>query len=519
MDLETADALHLAGNIDAAADAYRRVIAAEQGNVAAWHGLGAARLRAGAFGEAGDALLRVVRSSPGEVGAWGLLAEALFKLGDVEGAIGAYRRAADADSMRAAAEENLAIIMPGSAAAGNADVFAARRDWGRRLAAGVSPVQRPPRPPSDGKLRIGYVSAFFDKANWMKPVYGVINRHDRDRFEVHLVALGGDPSASAGYREHDRDVIWQVGACDDEKVARLLAAAGIDVLVDLNAYSAAKWQRLFLHRPAPVQLGWFNSFATSGLDCFDGIVGDDTVIPPSEEGFFTERVLRVRGTYLAFEVLHAAPDVAPPPCEGNEGRLTFGALGSAYKLNDLTLDIWTRILRAAPTSRLLVRARTLAEPSNRDHLLARLAARGVAAERVALEGGAAHFDFLKSYDRIDIALDTFPYNGGTTTTEALWQGVPVLTYAGDRWVARTSTSLLRAAGLEDWVASDENDLVAKASELASDPATPARLAALRAGMRGRLASSAACDTAGLCLALEQIYRQFAKVSRLSPPIP
>jgi len=508
-DLEAADALLLAGSIDEAADAYRRAIDADQGNAAAWHGLGATRLRAGAYGDASDALLHAVRLRPHEVGAWGLLAETLFRLGETERAIYAYRRAATADSMRAKAEENVAIIIPGSASAGNADVFSARYAWGKRLAAGVSPVERPPRPPSGGKLRIAYVSAFFDKANWMKPVYGVINRHDRDRLEVHLVSLGGDPSASAGYREHDHDVIWQVGSCDDEKIARLLAAAGIDVLVDLNAYSAAKWLRLFLRRPAPVQLAWFNSFATSGLACFDGIVGDDAVIPPNEEDFYTERVLRVRGTYLAFEVFHAAPDVAPPPCNASQGRLTFGALASAYKLNDLTLDIWARIMRSSPESRLLIRAPTLAEPSNRDHLRARLAALGVAGERVDLEGGAAHFDFLRSYDRIDIALDTFPYNGGTTTTEALWQGVPVLTYVGDRWVARTSASLLRAAGLDAWIARDEDDLVAKASALARDPATPARLADLRAGMRARLAVSAACDTAGLCRALEQIYRKFS----------
>jgi protein O-GlcNAc transferase len=506
-DIQAADALHLAGDIDAAADAYRRVIAADRRNFAAWYGLGGARLRAGAYGEASDALLHAVRLRPDDVGAWGLLAEVLFKLGEVERAIDAYRRAAADPSMRAVAEENVAVIIPGSASAGNADVFAARRAWGQRLAAGVNPVKRPERPPSGGKLRIGYVSAFFDKANWMKPVYGVINRHDRDRFEVHLVSLGGDPSASAGYVDHAYDVIWQAGSSDDETVARRLAAAGIDVLVDLNAYSAPKWLRLFQRRPAPLQIGWFNSFATSGLDCFDGIVGDDAVVPAAEEIFLTERVLRVRGTYLAFEVLYAVPDVAPPPCSSNGGRLTFGALASAYKLNDLTLGIWARILRSAPTARLLVRAPTLADPSNRDHLRARFAALGIAHERIDLDGGAAHFDFLQSYDRIDIALDTFPYNGGTTTTEALWQGVPVLTYAGDRWVARTSASLLRAAGLDAWVASDEEDLLANASALAHDPATPARLAALRAGLRARLAASAACDTAGLCRELEQVYRQ------------
>lgn len=509
-----ADALHMAGDIEAATDAYRRVIAGDQHNFAAWYGLGGARLRADAYGEACDALLNAVRLRPDDLGAWGLLAEVLFKLGDVERAIDAYRRVAADASMRAVAEENVAIAIPGSASAGNAAVFAARRDYGRRLVAGVRPVERPERPPSGGKLRIGYVSAFFDKANWMKPVYGVINHHDRDRFEVHMVSLGGDPSAAAGYRDHAHDVVWQVAGCDDEMVARLLAAAGIDVLVDLNAYSAPKWLRLFHRRPAPVQFGWFNSFATSGLDCFDGIIGDDVVIPTAEEDFYTERVLRVGGTYLAFEVLHSVPDVSPPPCSSNEGRLTFGALASAYKLNDLTLGIWSRVLRSAPTSRLLVRTATLADTSNRDHLRARFTALGVAHERVDLEGGAAHFDFLRSYDRIDIALDTFPYNGGTTTTEALWQGVPVLTYAGDRWVARTSASLLRAAGLDVWVASDEEDLVAKASALARDPATPACLATLRTGMRARLAASAVCDASGLCRELEQVYQQFDRQGRL-----
>lgn len=506
-DIQAADALHRAGDIDAAADAYRRAIAADPGDFAAWHGLGGVRLRARAYGEASDALRHALRLRPDDRGAWGLLAEVLFKLGEVEPAIDAYRRVAADPSMRAVAEENLAISLPGSASAGNADVLAARRAWGQHLAAGVSPLERPKRPPSGGKLRIGYVSAFFDKANWMKPVYGVINRHDRDRFEVHLVSLGGNPSAAAGYRDHAHDVIWQAGASGDETVARRLAAAGIDVLVDLNAYSAPNGLRLFLRRPAPLQLGWFNSFATSGLDCFDGIVGDDAVIPAAEERFYTERVLRVRGTYLAFEVLYAVPDVAPPPCSRNGGSLTFGTLASAYKLNDLTLGVWARILRAAPTSRLLVCAPTLGEPSNRDHLRARFAALGVAPERIDLEGGAAHVDFLRRYDRIDIALDTFPYNGGTTTTEALWQGVPVLTYAGDRWVARTSASLLRAAGLDHWVARDEEELVARASALARDPASPARLATLRAGMRAGLAASAACDTAGLCRELEQIYRQ------------
>src|SRR6185312_7191795 len=157
--------------------------------------------------------------------------------------------------------------------------------------------------------------------------------------------------------------------------------------------------------------------------------------------------------YLAFEVLYPVPEVAPPPCLG--GTLTFGCLGSAYKLNEHTLAAFAAILHAAPASRLLMRNRTLDEASNRTALLARFARLGVAAERLMLEGGAEHAEFLRTYDRVDIALDTFPYNGGTTTAEALWQGVPLLTFNGDRWASRTSRSILTEAGLDCFVADDQ----------------------------------------------------------------
>jgi predicted O-linked N-acetylglucosamine transferase (SPINDLY family) len=410
--------------------------------------------------------------------------------------------------LRAIAEENIACIIPGSATATPADIRAARQAWGRRITEGIRPLPHPKRPASGEKRRIAYLSAFFASPNWMKPVYGVINHHDRQRFEIHLVSTGPAPTQEAGYRDHAADVIWQVAALDDAGLAKHLAAAGIDVLVDLNAYSAPTCLRLFARRPAPVQLAWFNSFATSGLDCFDGIIGDGTVIPPAEEAGYTEPVLRVPGTYLAFEVLYPVPEVAPLPCQAARGQITFGAQVSAYKLTDLTLAAWAAILRAAPNARLRIRATTLDEPSNRAHLLARLARLGIEPVRIDLAGRAPHIDFLRGYDRIDIALDTFPYNGGTTTTEALWQGVPMLTCRGDRWAARTSHSLLRAAGLEEWVAENADDFIAKAIALALDPATPDRLATLRADMRARLRASSVCDTIGLCRSLEAIYLHF-----------
>jgi predicted O-linked N-acetylglucosamine transferase (SPINDLY family) len=360
--------------------------------------------------------------------------------------------------------------------------------------------------PQDGvrKLRVGYVSAFFGARNWMKPVFGVINQHDRARFEIHLLSDGDDPAENSGYQDHPDDRIWRTATISNEGLARRIVEVGLDVLVDLNGYSARRRLSLFMYRPARRQIGWFNAYAATGIPAFDWLVGDAAVLPPEEEEFYGERIHRVPGSYLAFTVGYPVPEVTPPPAIAN-GHITFGCLASAYKLTDATIEAWSRILRGAPHARLLLKNSRLDDASNRDAFLARFAARGIAAEQLQLEGGEEHFRFLKAYSRVDIALDPFPYNGGTTTTEALWQGVPVLSFDGDRWASRTSRSLLLAAGLPDWLKRDSTGYVAAAIDLALAPDTPNRLAALRASMRDRLLASPVCDCKMLCRELEALY--------------
>jgi predicted O-linked N-acetylglucosamine transferase (SPINDLY family) len=204
---------------------------------------------------------------------------------------------------------------------------------------------------------------------------------------------------------------------------------------------------------------------------------------------------------MAFDVFYPAPDVAPPPWM-KTGHVTFGSLMSAYKITDQVIASWSRILVGVAGSRLLLRNRALSQPSNRADILARFAANGVGASRLSLEGGGEHLDFLRTYDRIDIALDAFPYNGGTSTAEAIWQGVPLLTFNGDRWASRTSRSILMAAGLGEWVAADQPGFEAMAIRFGG---SLDGLAAIRAGLRARVAASAACDTAGLSRELEAVY--------------
>ena len=503
--LRLADALQLARRHNEAALAYAASLTLNAMSFDAWYGMAGAQLALGAYATARDAAIQALGLAPNAEGARSLLAEALFALGEVDAAAAAYRRViARADpAVRDAALASLAVLIPGSTAATHEAVRATREAWITRAGGAIRPL--PQRaPPTNRKIRLAYMSAFFGARNWMKPVFGVINRHNRARFEIHLISDGADPTAATGYTEHPDDRLWQVKGMPNAALARALAAAEIDVLVDLNGYSLAGRLGLFPYRPARFQLGWFNMFATTAIPGMDALVGDAAAILPEEEPHYSERILRVPGTYLAFQVPYPTPEIAPQPWLTNNAP-TIGCLGSAYKLTRETLDAWTAILRAVPTARLHIANPTLDDASNRADILARLTARAIPPDRITLSGRAEHFDFLRGYDRIDIALDTFPYNGGTTTTEALWQGVPVLTTPGDRWAGRTSQSLLRAAGLDDWITPNPASFVATAIALLTNPATPARLATLRSTLRARLLASPACDSAGLCTALEAIY--------------
>jgi protein O-GlcNAc transferase len=504
-ELRRADALHLDRRYDEAIEAYRSAVAGDASLHAAWYGLGCALLALAAYGDAAEALRRVVALRPDADGARCNLAEALFQLGDVDGAIAEYRRAADSSNaeVRSVALAGIACIAPGGSQQDNFHVMAARRRWMDGQARGIQRLT-PASREAGRKLRVGYLSAFFGARNWMKGYMGTINAHDRDRFEVHLLADGETPSAETGYADHAEDRIWEIGGVSNTALAQHIVEAGLDVLVDLNGYSFQRRLPLFLHRPAPLQVCWIGMYGTTGMHEIDWLVGDAVVIPPAEERYYTEKIVRVPGSYLAFWVFYPVPDVAPPPCL-RTGQVTFGCFSSAYKLTDATIAAYASILRGAPTSRLLLRNRTLDQACNRAVLAGRFARYGIAADRLALAAGAEHFEFLRGYDQVDVALDTFPYNGGTTTAEALWQGVPMLTFNGDRWASRTSSSLLRAAGLDEWVAADVAGFQNAAIALALSSETPGRLAALRGTMRDRLRASAAWDVAGMCRSLEALY--------------
>jgi protein O-GlcNAc transferase len=234
----------------------------------------------------------------------------------------------------------------------------------------------------------------------------------------------------------------------------------------------------------------------------DYFIADPWTLPECQEQFFTEKVWRLPETRLCFTAPELAVAVSPLPAMAN-GYITFGCFNNLTKMNDAVVAAWTRILLAVPRSKLFLKSQQTGELAQRDKLLARFAQHGLHAERLILEDYGPREQYLAAYQRVDIGLDPFPYPGGTTTAEALWMGIPVLTLAGESFVARQGVGLMMNAGLTDWVASTTEDYVQKALEHSHDIST---LAALRAGLRQQVLASPVFDSKRFALHFEEAMR-------------
>jgi protein O-GlcNAc transferase len=512
------DVLQSLRRFDEALARYEQVIRDDPRSYEAWYGLGRTHMEAGRAAAAAKAFEECVALAPRFAFGVHDLGKSLFELGCIERAMTLLRRAADLgeNEVRRHALENLAILVPGSPADDNRSILETRQAWGRLMVDGarIQPARQCGNLPLEshaGPLRIGYLSSFFHRPNWMKPVWALINRHDRDRFQLHLFCDAPPQQLEAPYRPHPADRIHDIRRLSDEQAAVLIAEQKLDLLVDLNGYSAPQRLPLCLLRSAPRLVGWFNMYATSGLDCYDYLIGDEHVIPVAEEPFYTEQILRVPHCYLTFEVDYPVPDVGPLPALTG-APFTFGCLASQYKINEQVVVAWSEILKRCPGVRLLIRNKALGESAAQQQLRERFAAQGISVEHLLLEGPSTHFEFLDTYRRIDLALDVFPYSGGTTTMEALWQGVPVVSFNGDRWASRTSVSLLQAAGLGEFVGRSLREYVDLAVNWAADRETLARLAMVRSGLREQLRLSPVCDSTAFAQDMECLYQQIVNSS-------
>lgn len=353
------------------------------------------------------------------------------------------------------------------------------------------------------RLRVGYVSPDFRQHSVAFFFAPLLAHRDRDRFES--VCFQVHP-ASDGVTARLRTLAdeWiEAAHLDPDALAQRIRDARIDLLVDLAGHTAGGRLPAFARRPAPVQLTYLGYPTTTGLDAMDFRITDTQVDPVGEPLASTEQPLRLNTSYFCFEP-GAAPDVAPLPAL-RAGHLTFGSFNNLAKLSDATVALWAAVLRRLPDARLLLKTRGLGAPATQAEVRSRFAALGIDPGRVdCVPWIATQTDHRSAYAAVDIGLDTYPYNGATTTCEALWMGVPVVSRFGTTHASRMGRSILAACALGELAASSDDAFVAAAAALAAD--VPA-LAHLRTRLRAQVAASSLCDAPAFVARFERALEQ------------
>lgn len=371
------------------------------------------------------------------------------------------------------------------------ELLAVHREFEAIYAQKTLPPQPVPQPRApDRPLRIGLVSADFRQHPTGFLVLPAVEQLDKSRC---FVACYANQLYEDQYTARFRAVADQWRTTVDlnpVEIAAQIRQDEIDILVDLMGHTGQNHLLVFAHKPAPIQVTWFGYVGTTGLAVMDYLLADRFHVRPGEERYYVETVLRMPQGYACYQAPANAPPVAPLPALA-AGHVTFGCLNSPAKFSRRTFDAWGAILRAVPTAKLLLKYGALGEPHVQAWIGQRFAERDVDPARILLEGWSDHRELLATYDRVDLALDTQPYSGGLTTCEALWMGVPVITYPGRTFAGRHSVSHLTNAGYQEFIAADMAgyiDLAVQWSERIQE------LAVLRGDLRERMRQSPLCDS-------------------------
>jgi predicted O-linked N-acetylglucosamine transferase (SPINDLY family) len=341
-------------------------------------------------------------------------------------------------------------------------------------------------------LRSHPVAVFFEP---------ILSQHARDAFEIFCYSTINAPDAVTA-RLIAKAAHWRdCAGLPDAKIAAQIAADGIDVLIDLAGHTSSHRLGVFAHRAAPVQATFLGYPHSTGLSSIDWLIGDAVVSPAEHGHLFSEGIAQLPGSVFCWSPVDAYP---LPPARPAEAPLVLGSFNNIMKLSPSTIALWSALLRDLPEAHLLLKAPSLADGSVIERFRALFAAEGIGADRLTFEGPEELGRMMQRYGAIDIALDPTPYNGGTTTLQALWMGVPVITLLGGNFVSRMGGSFLSALGHPDWIATDHDHYRAIASQLASQLPD---LRQGRAALRQQMASSGLSDLQAYTTAFQQLLRR------------
>jgi predicted O-linked N-acetylglucosamine transferase (SPINDLY family) len=490
------------GKLADAMAAYRAAVGLDPSNSLYHYNLGVALERNGQTDEAMACLRGAIRLNPRFIPAYHLGA-LLQDCGQIDEAIACFRGALSVDPNAAIVHSGLCYALHFHPDSTPESILREHRDWNQRFAAPLTPKtptfanDRSP----DRKLKIGYVSPNFHEHPVARFLLPLLENHDRQNVRIFCYGGVARPDDYTHRAQRAAEVWRDVRGLGDAQLADQIREDGIDILVDLSAHLADNRLLAFARRPAPVQMTYLAYCSTTGVDAIGYRISDGVLDPPgADESVYAEKTVRLPHCYWCYEPPANAPEVGPLPAQRN-GHVTFGCLNNFSKVSAAALDAWVRILGQVPGSHLILHARP---GSHRQRVLERFAAGGIAAERIRFVEQRPQAQYLATYNDIDIALDSFPYAGGTTSCDALWMGAALVTLRGEIAVGRGGATILHTLGLDSLTANDVEAYVTSAVGLARD--LP-RLTELRSTLRLRMQSSPLMNAAQFARDMETLYRE------------
>ena len=491
------------GRLDDAVANYRRILASRPDYAEAHNNLGIALKKLGRLDEAEASCRQAISIKPDYADAHSNLGGILKDAGRLDEAMACDRRAIELDPGNAAIHSNFLYTLSFHPDFDERAILAEMELFAAAHLRAIPPLKPAAahRHKSGRRMRIGYVSPDFRNHCQSFFTLPLLSHHDRTKYEIHCYAHLPRPDLiSARLAEH-ADVWHATHLKSDEQLAAQISGDGIDILVDLAMHMANGRPLLFARKPAPVQLAWLAYPGTTGNPAMDYRITDPWLDPPEfGDDRYTEASLRLPDSFWCYDPLISGLQPNPLPA-ASAGHLTFGCLNNFCKITDATLGRWGPVMARLPSSRLILLS---ASGRHRQRVLDRLAQFDIAAERIEFVGFQPRWQYLQTYRRIDICLDTLPYNGHTTSLDAYWMGVPVVSRVGASVVGRAGWSQLNNLGLAELAAFDDASFIDIAVGLASDWS---RLQHLRMTLRSRLEASPLMDGKRFAAAFESLYRQ------------
>jgi len=490
------------GQIVNAIEHYKKAIQIKPDYAEAWNNMGSSLFEQNRFKDAIEHYRHALKLKPDYAEAWDNLGGVLEVIGEFKPAIESCRQALKYKPDYVKASSNLLYLLSYNVLYSPDQILEEHLNWDRIHGEKQKAVtySHTKSKNSNKRLRIGYVSPDFRKHALSFFFEPILKDHDRSHVEVYCYSDVSKPDGVTERLKTMADEWCSTIGMSDKEVAQKIYADEIDILIDLAGHTAKNRLTIFTYKPAPVQATYLGYCNTSGLKSMDYWITDTILHPEDTVELAVEKIIRLQRCWICYQPPVEAPEIKPDTHANN--IITFGSFNNLSKLSSGVVKCWSQLLKEVSGSRLVLKARQLADPFIQERILTQFAQNGITDDQLILLPNTP--SYMADYNRIDIALDTFPRTGGVTTADALWMGVPVITLAGQRYIERQGASILNAIGLDELITSTPEEYITKSVTLAKDHIQRIEL---KTSLRELMTNSPLCDGRDLAQALEITYRK------------